>query len=172
MKHPFLLALAGALSLGVATTAIADHHAEASSTAPAMTAPAATAPAEAYTAYRHNQMEAIGKHMKLLYMISEGKAPFVGHATAHAEAMHALVETIPELFPAGTGPDKVKSDSLPEIWQQWGKFVELSKENAVETGKLVEAAKTGDVAKLKTQFQATRKSCGSCHDMFRVDDEH
>ena len=36
-----------------------------------------------------------------------------------------------------------------------------------ETLKLVAAAKTGDVAQLRTAVGATGKSCSNCHDDFR-----
>ena len=161
-------AVFGALAFG--TAALADIAPPIQAAAP--TPPKATAAPDVYRDYRHNEMEAMGKHMKLLYMITSGKAPFPAHAVSHAEALHALTTHIPDMFPAGTGPDKVKSDSKAEIWKDWGRFLDLSKAAEAETAKLVEVAKAGDAAKLGEQFQATRKACGNCHDVFKVEDEH
>jgi cytochrome c556 len=37
-----------------------------------------------------------------------------------------------------------------------------------EVVKLVDVSKTGDVAAIRTQFQATVKSCDNCHDNYRT----
>ena len=36
-----------------------------------------------------------------------------------------------------------------------------------EVIKLVDVSKAGDVAAIRTQFQATVKSCDNCHDNYR-----
>lgn len=168
------LALAGGLGLAVGTSAVAGaESASKGADKQAAKAPATTTADPANVVkYRHNQMEALGKHMKLLYMIVGGEVPYTGQAAAHADAMHTLVATIPELFPAGTGPDKVKTDSLPAVWSQWDKFLQSATEAEQATAKLAEVAKGGDMAKLKAQFDVTRKACGSCHELFKEDDEH
>ena len=127
---------------------------------------------EAVAKYRHNQMEAIGKHTKLMYMITAGDVTYSKHAVAHAEALHGMVKTIPDMFPKGTGPDKVKSDSKAEIWTQWDNFVKLSKESEAATGKLVEASKSGEMAQIQAAFKDVRKSCGNCHDLYQEEDDH
>jgi len=37
-----------------------------------------------------------------------------------------------------------------------------------EVVKLNEVAKAGDIAAIRTQFQAAAKSCDNCHDNFRT----
>jgi cytochrome c556 len=47
------------------------------------------------------------------------------------------------------------------------KVRELGREMRQEVVKLNEVAKTGDMAAIRTQFQATAKTCDNCHDNFR-----
>jgi cytochrome c556 len=47
------------------------------------------------------------------------------------------------------------------------KVSNLGKAMRTEVVKLVDVSKTGDIAAIRTQFQATAKSCDNCHDDFR-----
>lgn len=125
---------------------------------------------KAIAKYRHNQMEIVGKHNKALRQLVNGEVDVPGELVLHAESLAALSKDIPRLFPAGTGPDKVKSDSKAAIWKDWDKFVAESNKAAQETAKLAELAKAGDMKAIGEQLNAVGKSCGSCHDLFRVED--
>lgn len=121
--------------------------------------------------YRHNVMEAMGKHMRLSSMIVKGEVDRKGDLVGHAEAMHNLSKGFTDLFPADTAPSKVKTDSKPEIWKKWDDFKALNDKFIGETEKLVEVAKGGDMVAYKAQFEAVGQVCGDCHDGFRVEDE-
>jgi cytochrome c556 len=47
------------------------------------------------------------------------------------------------------------------------KVKELGRAMRQEVIKLNEVAKSGDVGAIRTQFQATAKTCDNCHDDFR-----
>jgi cytochrome c556 len=135
--------------------------------------PAPASPQTAIVKYRHNVMEGMAKHMGAAGAIVKGEvtgrnADLVGHA----EALHALGRDLPGLFPDGTGPDNkaLKTDAKPEVWTKKADFETASKKYLDETAKLVEVAKGGDLEAFKAQFGAVGKSCGGCHDNFRVDD--
>jgi len=141
---------------------------EAQGTAPTLKA---GADPKAIAKYRHNQMEIVGKHNKALRQLVNGEVDVPGELLLHAEALAALSKDIPRLFPAGTGPDqKVKSDSKAAIWKDWDKFVAESNKAAQETTKLVEVVKAGDMKAIGEQLNVVGKSCGSWHDLFRVED--
>jgi cytochrome c556 len=74
-------------------------------------------------------------------------------------------------FPEGTGPDKVKSDSKAEVWSKRADFEKAVTDYTAATEKLVEAARTGDLAQIQPAFGAVGKTCGGCHDGFRVPEE-
>ena len=62
----------------------------------------------------------------------------------------------------GNPPTRAK----PEIFTD-PKVSEVGRAMRQEVVKLVDVSKTGDVAAIRTQFQATVKSCDNCHDNYR-----
>ena len=55
----------------------------------------------------------------------------------------------------------------PEIWKEQAKFKEHSDKLVAETGKLLAAAKTGNLDTLKAAFGSAAGTCKACHDAFR-----
>lgn len=132
--------------------------------------PALNGSAENIVKYRHTHMELMGRHSKTMRMILKGEVPFKEDLAGHAAALNALSQNIPAMFPAGTGPDKLKSESKPAIWAQWAKFVEASNTMKTASGKLMEATKGTDMAAINAAMTETGKACGGCHDTFKVED--
>lgn len=62
----------------------------------------------------------------------------------------------------GNPPTRAK----PEVFTD-PKVGDIGRAMRQEVIKLVEVSKAGDVAAIRTQFQATVKSCDNCHDNFR-----
>lgn len=114
---------------------------------------------------RHVLMEGIGKNAKVIgdAMKSGDFSPVAGAA----EKIQADAAKIAALFPPGSTHEK--SRAKPEIWTDWAKFEEGTKELGVKAGALVVAAKSkGDVpAAAKAMFG----SCKSCHEQFRLPDK-
>jgi cytochrome c556 len=96
----------------------------------------------------------------------KGERPYdQAEATKRAEVV-AFMSHLPwEAF--GPGTDKGQTRALPAIWEHLDKFKSAQEHLQTETAKLVEAAKSGDPGKLKSQFGATSKACKACHDDFR-----
>jgi len=69
---------------------------------------------------------------------------------------------VPGSEKGGNPPTRAK----PEIFTS-PKVREIAGETRQEIAKLSEAAKGGDLAAIRSQFQATAKSCDNCHDNFR-----
>jgi cytochrome c556 len=111
---------------------------------------------------RHHLMHEIGDNAKII-----GDALKAHNFSPVAEAAQKIQADAPKiaaLFPKGsTHP---KSRAKPEIWTQWAKFEEGTKQLEAKAGALATAAKeNGDVpAAGKALFGA----CKSCHDDFRV----
>lgn len=63
------------------------------------------------------------------------------------------------------------SDSLPEIWTRMDDFQKKMEAFQAEASKLGDVAASGDREAIKAQFGATGKTCKSCHDDFKKDDE-
>lgn len=120
--------------------------------------------------YRHVLMESLGRHMKASSMILRGQVDRKADLVMHAVALHDASKVVTDLFPAETAPDKTKSDSKPEVWTDWKRFVQLNEAFEKESARLVEVAKKGDLDAFKAQFAKVGGTCGDCHDAFRVDD--
>jgi cytochrome c556 len=69
---------------------------------------------------------------------------------------------VPGSEKGGNPPTKAKAEIFTSP-----KVREIAGEARQEIAKLNEAAKKGDLAAIRTQFQATAKSCDNCHDNFR-----
>lgn len=69
---------------------------------------------------------------------------------------------VPGSEKGGNPPTRAK----PEIFTD-PKVRDVGKAMRTEVSKLAEVTKTGDIAAIRTQFQATVKSCDNCHDNYR-----
>jgi len=69
---------------------------------------------------------------------------------------------VPGSEKGGNPPTRAKAEAFTDP-----KIREVGKAMRTEVIKLVEVSKGGDIAAIRTQFQATAKSCDSCHDNYR-----
>ena len=94
------------------------------------------------------------------------KAGNIEGIAVNAEVLAITSLQIPPLFPEGSLTDKSKAK--PEIWQRWGEFEAASKNLAIWSERLRDAAKAKDdrvVADVVKDF--SRVGCDSCHILFR-----
>ncbi len=99
----------------------------------------------------------------ILQTIKSGSPDLTLIATKAIGASEHL-KKLEQLFPPGTGHDVVpKSRAKPEVWTKRAEFDGAFKALIDETNALADAAKKGDVEKVKIQWQATAKACGGCH---------
>ena len=84
-------------------------------------------------------------------------------ATKAAGASEHL-KKLEQLFPPGTGHDVVpKTRAKPEVWSKRAEFDAAFKTLIDATNTLADAAKKGNLEKVKLEWQATAKACGGCH---------
>lgn len=140
------------LALLVAPTALADD------------APQAVAD------YRHSVMDATKYHMKAASQIVKGEISRPDDLVGHARALNDTAKMWDTVFPAGTGPDKVKTDTLPSVWEKWDTFVKANDAFEKATGELLAAAEKKDMAAAGAAMKALGASCGGCHDDFRKEE--
>lgn len=126
------------------------------------------AKAEDAIKYRQSAFTVLAQHFGTLGAMANGKMAFdADKARADAEVV-ALVATLP-WHAFGEGTDKGReTGARPEIWQQKDKFEQRAKDmQEAVIGKLVPAAKSGDLEQLKATFGPAAQSCKACHDDFR-----
>lgn len=107
-----------------------------------------------------------GDAMKAIKAILEAKGPVAG-ALAPAQTIVASLDKVGPLF----GPDTktgAETKALPDIWNNTQAFTTAYTQSKAAAEALVLAAKGTDLAALGMAFQATGKSCGTCHDGFRA----
>jgi cytochrome c556 len=132
---------------------------------------AAGAPASgpsAVVAYRDSVMKSLGGHMKALGLIAAGQVDYRAHAALHAAAIEGTARVLPSLFPAGSGPDRVKTEALAAVWTDAEGFAAAAARLQAESAKLADAARNADPALLREEAKAVGKACSACHDAYRT----
>ena len=113
-------------------------------------------------------MNVIGTHMERLGAVAKGERPF-DPAAVQADANVILVLSKLPFSAFGEGTDRGNhTKAKKEVWSDRAKFDDDARKMQAEVVKLDEAAKTADIAKLRTQVGETGKSCKACHDDFRA----
>jgi cytochrome c556 len=114
-------------------------------------------------------MKGQGAAMRTLTPIVRGEQPWNQQAAVQAATtLNNTAKVIPSVFPQGSGPEVGKTDALPVIWQNFPDFQAKAKALETESAKLLQLAQAGDQAGFKAQFPAVGRSCGGCHETYRV----
>ncbi|HEX8956132.1 MAG TPA: cytochrome c [Burkholderiaceae bacterium] len=119
--------------------------------------------------YRQAALSVMGTHFQRIAEVVKGAKPYNKAATENDAAVVEMMSKLPwGAFP----PNSIVGDSKakPEIWAQQDKFKADADKLQVATQRLSGAAKTGDLAAIKTAFGDTGKACKACHDDFKKKD--
>jgi cytochrome c556 len=129
----------------------------------------AAAPAD-IVKQRHDAFKTMGGAFKTINDAVKSGATDTKPLAAPAATMVAQAKLLTTLFPAGTGPDKVKTHALPTVWSQNAEFKGLQAKLVAENGKLQQAVASGSIDAVKAQIPQVGGTCKSCHDKFRAKD--
>jgi cytochrome c556 len=128
---------------------------------------AAQVPAERAAKYRQSAYYLMGQNLSQMNLMLKGDTPYnKASVELNAEAIELLGRIVFDAFPEGS--DKGETKAKPEIWKETEKFKQLAHASQLEMEKLHAAAKTGDMAMLRTRFSETSKSCKMCHDQYKL----
>ena len=115
---------------------------------------------------RQSALRLIGYNFSSIGNMVNDKKPYnKDEAVRNATYIEALASHPWEFFVAGS--DKGETKAKSDIWKENDKFKAASERLQAETAKLTQVARTGDMAALKTQFNATAGACKNCHDSYR-----
>lgn len=120
---------------------------------------------EHYLGYRQKVMKSMGASMGAIGDILKHKLPFAGHIGVHASDISRMSAVIAEAFEKEIVEGR--TDSKPEVWQDWDKFVAAAETLQEEGAKLADIASGGDMAAIGAQVKNLGKACGDCHKPFR-----
>ncbi|WP_310461546.1 cytochrome c [Sphaerotilus sp.] len=116
--------------------------------------------------YRKAAFTVMANHFGRVGAMASGKAPFDAKVAAENAELLTHLSALPAAgFIAGT--DKGETRAKPEIWSEADKFKGGMTKMQDEMAKLNTAAKTGDLAQLKTAFGSAAQTCKACHDNYR-----
>ena len=130
----------------------------------AMPAAAQFAKAEDAIQYRQQKLKEMGEQSDRLGAMVRGRVPFDAQvAQESADALLALSKLPWPAFAPGFEGGKAK----PEVWKEMDKFKAAAQRLQGDTVKLADAARTGDLERIKAAFGDTADSCRACHREFR-----
>ena len=114
---------------------------------------------------RQDNFQILKDHMKPLASTIKSGGD-LAEIQIRAKEMAEIFAKIPNLFSQGSGDG---TDALPEIWESWDEFVQISRNAEVEARKMAELAETkaADYQTLFSVFQEIGKNCKACHQRFR-----
>jgi cytochrome c556 len=118
--------------------------------------------------YRQSAFSVMGTHFGRIGAVVRGDVPFNAAAvTANAEIVAAMSKLPYTAFGPGTetgGNTKAKA----EIWKEKDKFDKGAADMQDAVGKLVVAARGGNLDDVKKAFGAAGQTCKACHDEYRA----
>jgi cytochrome c556 len=124
------------------------------------------AKAEDAIKYRKAAMTLMNTHVGRVFAMANGRVPFDAKAVQdNAEIAAAVSKWQFSGFVDGSDLGDTKAE--PKIWAEMDKFREKANKSQEDLVKLNAAAKTGDIAAVKTAIGAVGQSCKSCHDSYR-----
>lgn len=118
---------------------------------------------------RQQGMKKLGGGMQAISKFLKNEGPTAADAATAADTIAAVGKMDAKaVFPQGTGVGVGESAAKPELWTNWAtaeaKWGDFQKASV----QLAAAAKGGDKAQIGQALQATSKTCGGCHEDFRV----
>lgn len=116
---------------------------------------------------RQAAMTLQGKYLGPIGGMLKGAVPYNADVVAiNATFLENLARMPWDGFQASTSGEK--SDAKPEIYTDMAKFRAAADTLEAATARLGAVARAKDEAGVRANFGAVAKSCGSCHDAYRV----
>jgi cytochrome c556 len=121
---------------------------------------------------RHDEYHKLGDAFKTIKDQSSASTPDAAAIKTAAQVVKNASVNQFKWFPTGSGPETgAKTRAKAEIWSKPQDFEAAQKLFAERASKLNDAAGTGDIAAVRTQFGEVGKACKNCHDTFRAPED-
>lgn len=117
--------------------------------------------------YRKAAFTVMSSHMGRIFAQLKSPTPNVQAIQSSAQTVETMSKLPWDAFAANTEL-VLDTKALPALFKNEAKVKELAEKMQEEVVKLNTVAKSGDVAAIRTQFNATAKACDNCHDDFRA----
>ena len=117
--------------------------------------------------YRQFLMQEAEAGMAAMDLYMKGQIDFRPAFAEQAAAIAATAKDFASLFPPGS--DKgAKTNAKPDVWSNTMRFRGAVMRFTQESAQLAAAAKAGDEAGFRAQFQNVVDRCDGCHENFRL----
>ncbi len=136
-----------------------------------VTATVSTAKAEGPVEMRVQAMKDTGAAMRVLAKAAKGESEISLLQEIAAKTVANTGKSIPDMFPAGTGPGGKgigETRAKAEIWSDWKGFTAQATALEEAGAALLAAVEAGDRAALGAALDQAGKSCGGCHKPYRA----
>jgi cytochrome c556 len=119
---------------------------------------------------RQEAMKGQGAAARTLTLMVRGEQPWNQQAAVAAlTTINGTAKKIPDLFKENVAaPAGVKNDALPVVWTNKADFDAKAKALEEASGKVLAVAQAGNEAEFKAQMPTIGRSCGGCHETYRV----
>lgn len=120
---------------------------------------------------RQDNLERMGEALKAMADESKKREPQLAVFQTNVRTVSELAPQLHSWFPAGTGPEAgVETEALPVIWTRPDEFKQRADAFAAEAQKFEATVQSGDIDAIRAGIPSLGRTCGGCHDTFRVDD--
>lgn len=120
---------------------------------------------------RQSVLKLVAHNYRPMAGMARGNAPFDAAVVAtNSVRIHHLSEMLADAFVTDTRGSGVETEALDIIWEDFDGF--RSKADALRqaAAELVETGNAGDEAATLDAVRNLGQRCGSCHDVYRLDD--
>lgn len=126
--------------------------------------------AEKATELRQSIFSLLGSNMGPLGGMARGKIAFDADKVGkHALRINQLSMMIADYTRTDTSAHKVKTEALDKIWAEPDNFAKRIKDLTTASADLQKAALSGNESLIKKAIGGVGKTCGGCHDDFKVE---
>jgi cytochrome c556 len=126
--------------------------------------------AEKATELRQSIFSLLGSNMGPLGGMARGKIAFDADKVGkHALRINQLSMMIADYTRIDTSAHKVKTEALDKIWAEPDNFAKRIKDLTTASADLQKAALSGNESLIKKAIGGVGKTCGGCHDDFKVE---
>jgi cytochrome c556 len=118
---------------------------------------------------RKANFKTLGRAMNTIDEFVKGEGGTAADAQAAAATLAETGRHIGDWWPEGTAIGVGDSEARPEIWTNKAEFLALQERFKATLPGMVQAAATGDRARMGEALKAVGRECGACHDSYKLD---
>ena len=122
------------------------------------------------TETRQAVFKLLGSNMSPLGAMAKGKIPLDAEtAKKHGLRINQLSLMIGDYLKVDTRGHDVETEALDDIWKKPDAFSQRINDLQLASAKLIKASETNDAAVIKKAIGGVGRTCGGCHDDFKVE---